>query len=538
MRRFGLTLLLCGLLTACGGGGSPAGNNGGGGNGQPTTANLSGYALAADGDLVSGQAPVALATAEVFALPAGAALATSSSDLFGSFLFSQATSNAVPLNQTLRVVVRTADRLVSAIFNSGSSSVMKQCDDVTHIAALAMLAAGATTYTDAQIQVYEIAARARLAAALVNDPAARFSLVANQVAAAALADLVRQDVAAGITANTLPQVGTVTTSPTQFVVQGGTVNVSLTATDDETLYVVALVLRPGATAPEAVVLSSNGDTYTGSFTVPDNDTTALERTAVYIIVDDGRHAPVPQTVRTIVVRPDGQFVLDILTETLFDEPASRAQLDAQLDRMRPVYHRGDSRASRQVNANQTIRGVSIALVDNPALTGTTGNDGLLLLQVPLSLLNDRLIGIDASISGRVPYRQYLVLPPDLAPQENDRIEVDLVLATEAQWQQVATGQGLGTLNYGLAPLTAFFNVRNDVALTGATPQAQSFRPITSTVRADDGDHFFSNLPVGPLTVQGTFTDPVDNVASQPFGPVELTMAAGRVHAVSALLPPN
>jgi len=316
------------------------------------------------------------------------------------------------------------------------------------------------------------------------------------------------------------------------------VQVSLAATDTDLLTVLALVLRPGAALPEAVVLTNAGGTFTGTFAVADNATAVLQQTTVYVIVDDGRHAPVPQAVRTILVRPDGLFVLDLLTETLYDEPASRATLDATFERLRPVYHRGAGRARRQVNPNQTIRGVTCTVVDNPTFTGQTGSDGLLLLEVPLSLLNDRLIAVEAQIAGRVAYRQMLILPPDLAPLAGDRIELDLVLATQSQWQSVATDSGLGTLNFALAPLAAFFNVRNDVSLGGAAAGAQSFRPIGSTIRADDGDFLFSNLPVGPLTVSGTFTDPVDSVATDPFGPVQVGLAAGQVHAFAALLPPE
>lgn len=536
LRRFWMSLTLCLALAACGGGGP--GGGGGGGDNTPTTADLSGVALASNGALASTQSPLASATVQVFDLAGGAVVATASTDATGAYLCSAVLGNAVPLNRTLRVVVQTGTQVVSGVVNSSGTSLTKHLDDVTHVAALAMLAAGGTTFTDAQILLFEQAARARLEGELAGDPTVRFALLSNQPAAAALAAAVAADVAGGLVANALPQVGSIVTSPTQFVVQGGTVDVTVTAADADGLAVWALVLRPGAAVAEAVALAAAGGTFTGSFVVGDNGTTLLQRTTVYIVVDDGRHAPVPQSIRAILVRPEGTFLLDILTETLFDEPASRAPADGLFDRLRPIYHRGDGRARRQVNPNQTIRGATCTVVDNTSFTGVTGNDGLLLLEVPLSLLNDRQIAIDAQIAGRVPYRQVLILPPDLAPLAGDRIEVDLVLATQAQWQSVATDTGLGTLNFGLVPLSAFFNVRNDVSLTGQVPGAQSFRPISSTVRADDGDFLFSNLPAGALTVSGTFTDPVDAVAADPFGPVEVDLVAGSVHAFAALLPPD
>jgi hypothetical protein len=156
----------------------------------------------------------------------------------------------------LRLVVRTATRIVSAIFNSSGTTLTRHADDVTHIAALAMLATGETSFTDAQILLFELAARARLEVALATDPSARFSLLANQAAADALAAAVRQDVANGLAANALPQVGSIVVTPTQFVVQGGTVEINLSATDSEALNVLALVLRPGAVAPEVVRLTA------------------------------------------------------------------------------------------------------------------------------------------------------------------------------------------------------------------------------------------------------------------------------------------
>jgi len=540
LRRIWLSLTICLALAACGGGGGTGGgNNGGGGGGggtNPTTGNLGGVALAADGDLATSQAPVASATVQSLDL-LGTVSASTTTDATGAYQFASALGSGVPLSQSLRIVAQTGTQIVSAIINSGSGGLTRHLDDVTHLAALAMLESGQTGFSDAEILRYEQAARARLEAALVGDPTARFSLLANQAAAAALAAQIRADVDAGLAANGVPLVSSVVTTPSQFVVQGGEVQATVTASDGDALSVTALVLRPGAAAPEAVVLTNTGSSFTGTFTVPDNGTALLQRTTVYVIVDDGLHAPVPVTVRTIVVRAEGTFVLDILTETLFDEPASRS-VDDVLGRLRPVYHRGDGRARRQVNPNQTIRGATCTVVDNPAITGVTGNDGLLLLNVPLSLLNDRIIAVDASIAGRVGYRQYLLLPPDLAPLEGDRIELDLVLATQNQWQTFAGNVGLGTLDYGLVPLAAFFNVRNDVSLGGVAAGAQTFRPITETSRADDGDFLFSNLPAGTATISGTFTDPVDTATINPFGPAEAELATGLAHAFAALLPPS
>ncbi len=225
LRRVWVGLTLCLYLAACGGGGGTTGggnNNGGGGGGGgggATTADLGGVALAADGALAAGQAPVASATVQVFGLPTAAVLSTSSTDSTGAYQFSTTLGNAIPLNRTLRVVAQTGTRIVSGFVNSSGTSLTKHLDDVTHVAALAMLATGQTSLTDGQILLFEQAARARLEAALVADPTARFALVRIRLPRRRLAAQVRARCRRGLGGQRGAAGRSIVSSPTQFVVQ-------------------------------------------------------------------------------------------------------------------------------------------------------------------------------------------------------------------------------------------------------------------------------------------------------------------------------
>lgn len=542
MKRIWLVMMGLFWLAACSGGGggatvNPPDNTNG------NSASADGYVFGASRQLATQQAPLAGAAVQAIVLSAGSSsIATAQANTRGRFSFSPSSSNGVPPGKTIQLRASGGTRVVSGLVNTVAGIVSKNLTEVTHLAALAAVRSGQTTLTDAQIEQYETVARAKLEAALLVNAAADFTAVDQQTTAGTLADSIAADLASA-PSNHVPTLANVVVAPAQMDHRGGTVNVTALVTDADAdpVAVSVLVYAPGATTPQVVALTAAGGNVSGSFDVVANTTTSTQIHTVALVADDGAAAPTPQTVRTVSVLPDGEITLDILVETLFDEPASRATADQLADRWRalaPRLMRGGSTRTRQVNDNQTIRGADIVFEDQPSLTGNVGDDGLLLLNVPLSAADDGAMAVTASISGRVPYTQYLVLPEGVTLLAGDRIEADLVLAKAADWQQLAGLYGLGTLDFATVPLFSFFSVQSNLSLTGATPGATALRPITSSARSDDYDYFAANLPVGTVTVSGSHAV-IDNVAkSYPFGPVDLTLAVGHVGSGAALIPPS
>ncbi|MBI2301433.1 MAG: hypothetical protein HYU66_21215, partial [Armatimonadetes bacterium] len=83
---------------------------------------------------------------------------------------------------------------------------------------------------------------------------------------------------------------------------------------------------------------------------------------VALVADDGHHATTPATVRNVALNSRGQVTLDIITETLADEPPSRALLNWRLRSRGVILPSGRAR-TRQVNANQTVRGVAVEFTE-------------------------------------------------------------------------------------------------------------------------------------------------------------------------------
>ncbi|MCC7492497.1 MAG: hypothetical protein IT204_09135 [Fimbriimonadaceae bacterium] len=536
-----LTMVLA--LAACSGGGGTGdaggGGGGGGGGGTANTASVDGYALGAHRQAPAEQTLLTTVLVEAYALPfSGSRLAFASTNSSGRFVFSAAAGNGLPPDRTLLLRATGGTRVVSAIVNTIAGASSRNLNETTHIAALALQdSTGAVS--DASIARYERAARDQLNTAL-GSGALDYTQLANQTAANALATAAEAAVTAGtVPNNQAPSLSQLQLTPSQLGKAGGAVEISLRASDPEadTLTAVALVFTPGVSAPQVVNLVGAGGIFTGGFTAAANNTSETRLLTVVIVVDDGQQATTPTAVRTVTVLPDGRVLLDILCETLVDEPASRAAaVEAWRTAATPRWRRGGTRA-RQVNANQSIRGATVSVIDDPTITGTSGSDGLLLLEAPLALADDGAIGLLTSIAGRVTYRQFLLLPQSVTLAAGDRIEVDLVLATQAQWTSVASDIGLGSLNWALGPLTSFFNVSGAPGLS-ATAATTVLRSISSTGRTDDYDWFGSNLPAGAVTASGTFTHPVQANTSFGYGPANLALAAGQVAAASALLPPS
>lgn len=527
------------VLTAC------VGCGGGGGGASTTTpppvelADIDGYAFGGSRALLTGQTPLAGAQAVAYTLPVGSVpVATATTSSIGRFAFSDATSNALPDDRTVLIRVTGSGRVVSGLLNTGSGGVSKSLNEVTHVAALALLAGGASGHADTEIDRYETAARQEVEAELSGEPTLDLSSLDHQDRAATVA--ARTATTAGsVTTNQAPQVNSVSVTPTELDYQGGTVAISVQADDPDgdPLTVVALAWLQAGGAPQTVPLTLQSGAYVGGLAVAGNTTQQLQRIEVAIMVDDGRHAGTPAAVRVVSLLQEGSVTLDVLTETLYDEPASRARMTAQLDRMRAVWRRGDTPRQRQVNPNQSIRGAAVVVDDQPDINGTTDANGLLLLDVPRRFLDDRVVSLTSSIAGRAPYRHLLVIPQGVSTRPGDIIEIDLVLATASHWQQLAVENDLGALDFGAVPLVAFFNVINTVNLGGLTPAKASFRPIGESVRPDDGDYLATNLPAGQATISGIFANPDYSPSSPPFGPHPVTLSTGTVHAVSALFAP-
>lgn len=536
--------LLPALLASCGGGGGGGANGGGngGGNGGAQSASADGYVFGVSRQVATGQTPLAGMTVQAFGLPPGASpLATAPTDNRGRFAFGPATGNELPANRTLLLRATGSGRVVSGLLNTSVGITSKTLTEVTHLAALGLVAAGLAAVSNEQIALHEQAARAQLEAALSSSPDADYTLLAQQPAAARLGAAAHDAVTSGqVVTNRPPVLTNVTLTPTQLSHRGGRVGISCEVSDPDgdDVTVSALVYRTPGEAPEVITLTFEAGALRGGFDVAGNDGDTTILIQVAFVADDGISPSVPGSIRTISVLPDGRITLDILTETLFDEPATREAISRQLDRMRPVVRRGRTARTRQVNPNQSIRGAQVVVDDVSGLQGTTGNDGLLLLSVPLSAADDGVLVLTASIAGRASYRQFLYLPQSITLRDGDTIEVDLVLATAADWQELANAMDLGTLNFSRAPLTAFFNVLSDVTITGGTPTKTYFRLLGETARGDDGDFFAANLPATALQARGAYADPDSLVATLDFGPFEMDLTAGQVNSGAALIPPG
>lgn len=540
MKRICSATLVCLLLAACGSNGGHHDGGGGNNTGGGTIAGvpLEGYVLVGSASRTDNLMPLANVTVQAFTLPVGSTpLAATATSPAGRFSFNANTGNGLPKNTTLLLRAVGGGSTVSALVNTGTNGAVKNLVEASHVGALAALTSGGSAVSASLLAQYEQGARIRIGSGGTD-----YTATANQAAAATLATQVAADVSAGkVVAIAAPTVDQVTASPLSFGSAGGTVHVSLRAVSaaGRPLNATALVASGSPLTVQAVALTANGSTFSGQFTAPANSGVSTAFTYVYLLVNDGVQPLGPAAVYTVTVLPDGNVTLDILTETLVDEPASRQSVDSLLSRMRPVVHRGDTRRTRQVNADQSIRGAHVVVNDVSGVAGDTGNDGLLLLNVPLSAAAKGYLSLTASFNGRVTYTQFLVLPQRQSLAAGDRIEVNLVLATQTQWQSsLATPLGLGTLNYQLSPLTGFFDVLNSVHLTGATAGATYFRPYSSSTRTDDGDFFAANLPAGQVTVTATYADPDVATSSLPYGPLTFTLVAGQVNAVSALTPPS
>lgn len=535
------------VTLALGGCSSTSTDDGGNGGGPPvlpdTESELDGAVFGASRSPATEQTPLVGARVVARLLPgAGAILATATTNPRGEFFFSLATNNTVPRGRTLFLSVETDERRVYGVLNTVGPSSRKSLNEVTHLAALAMRKVAETSFTDNQIARYESAARAALEAALSEDPEADFTAAANQTDADRLAGRIRDDVdLGGIENNDPPTLGNVAITPTQLSHLGGTVNLSVEASDSDgdPLEVSLLVFDPDGAPPAVHPLALSGGAYTGTLALGPNDGTQPHAVQIAVVADDGRGAGTPQVSRTITVLPEGRVTLDVLVETLFDEPASRARLDGLFDGQRPRLRRDGGRArTRQVNPNQTIRGARVELVDQPSLNGVTGNDGLLLLDVPMRYADDGLLTLVTSLAGRQTYRQFLVLPEDIDLFDGDVIEIDLVLAPRADWVELGDLLDLPALNFSRVPLTAFFNVLDDVDVGVISLAQANFRPLSETDRQDDGDYFVANLPAATISAEGSFADANDPTDAPEFGPLDLPLEAGQIHAVSALLPPE
>lgn len=544
LARLVLVVLLLGLggcSSSSGGDGGGGGNGNGNGNTLPDDeAELDGTLFGVSRAAAEGQSPLAGIDVVARRMPgSGAVLARAQTTARGSFLFSLATANTLPRGASILLRAENDTRRVLGVVNTTGAANSKSLNEVTHLAALAMLEAGESVFTAAELALFETAAREALEAALVDDPQADSTALANQAAAQQLAEQIAIDVAAGaVTPNAAPTVGNAILLPTQLPFTGGTVDISceVTDTDGDAVEVFALVWLEAT--PTVVPLSLSGGQFTGSIDLPGNDGESARSVQVGIVADDGRSAATPAVLRTVAILPEGRITLDILVETLFDEPADRARLVTWPDGRRPRVRRGVATRSRQVNPDQTIRGAAVVVNDRPEINGVTGDDGLLLLSVPMSLLDDGLLTVTTSLDGRISYRQALLVPEGVALLDGDVIEVDLVLGKQADWSELAALLALQPPDFAKVPITGFFNVLNNIDVGPTVAGTTRFSPLDETDRQDDGDFFVVNLQPGEVTASGSFADPNSDTASPAFGPVGLEMTAGEVQAVSALIPPS
>ncbi len=541
MKRVCAASLLVLLLFGCGGSKSTGGSTGGNTSGSNTSGGntvgvpVDGYVLVGNGR-TDGLAPLSSVTVQAYTLPVGSVpLAAAATLTSGRFIFNANLGNGLPAGTTLLLRASGGGRTISALVYTGTGGATKYLVAATHIAALAGLSGSSRALTASNLEQYEQAARTAIGASTVD-----YTTDANQTAAATLAQQVSA-AAAQVTPVAWPTVSNVSVTPQSLDSAGGTITASLQATGSAGRSVTATALVGGSSLAnvQIVPLTGSGTTFTGQFTAAANADPSTHLLNVYLLVDDGVHPLVPAAVQTVSVLPAGRVTLDILAETLVDEPASRTDLATMLDRMRPLVRRAGTRRVRQVNANQSIRGAGVVVNDVANLSGQTGNDGLLLLDVPLNAAAKGYLSLTGSISGRAPYKQFLLLPQGVALAANDRIEVNLVLATAAQWQsELADSMALGTLNFGVVPLVGFFNVTNSIDLGGLTAGSTAFRPLSTSLRTDDGDYFAANLPAGPAIVKGTYADPSVATRTLPYGPVSTQLTAGQVNSMAALTPPS
>lgn len=538
MKRVCAVGLLALMLVGCGGSKSTNGGSTGGGNTSGVTTvgvPVEGYVLIGNGR-TDGLAPLSSVTVQAYTLPVGTVpLAAAATLTSGRYIFNANLGNGLPANTTLLLRASGGGRTISALVNTGASGATKYLVAATHVAALAGLSASSRALTASNIEQYEQAARTAIGASTVD-----YTTDANQAAAATLAQQVRT-AAPQVTTVAWPTVSSISVTPQSLDSSGGTVTASLQATSPagRSLSVTALIASTSLNSVQIVTLTGSGTTFSGQFSAAANADPSTHLLTVYLLVDDGVHPLVPAAVQTVNVLPSGRVTLDILAETLVDEPASRTDLPTMLDRMRPLVRRAGTRRVRQVNANQSIRGAAVVVNDVANLSGQTGNDGLLLLDVPLTAAAKGYLSLTGSIGGRTPYKQFLLLPQGVALAANDRIEVNLVLATAAQWQsELADSMNLGTLNFGVVPLVGFFNVTNGIDLGGLNPGSSAYRPLSGSLRTDDGDYFATNLPAGLAVIKGAYADPSVPTRTLPFGPVSTQLSAGQVNAVAALTPPS
>jgi thiamine pyrophosphokinase len=482
-------LLLTLGLAACGGGGGSGGVSG---------PQVDGYVFGAERASSSRQTSVAAqqallagATVTVYTLPAtGAAVATTTADDSGHFIFSTAGGANLPSGKTLLLRATTSTRVVEGLVNTTYSVQSKSLSETTHLASLALLAGSATSFTDAQVALYETAARQALTSALASTPTADYTASSQQTAADLVATAAATLAAGGsLTAAAPPILSNINYSPPQLSSAGGTVNVSLALSDSQPASptVTALVYAAGATvSSQTVALTLSSSQYTGSFALAANTGQSASLYEVALIADDGVAPLTPQAVNTVTVLPDGTVTLSIQAETLYNEPAGRRpSLDTLLKRMKPVLVRpGGRRPARQVNADQTITGVSVTVNTASGLSGVTDSSGAVNLSLPLSTVSGGLVEITGSFSGRVSYHQFLILGQGTTLEVGDTILVDLVLAYQTDWQTFSTSLALGGLDYTKAPIISVFNVTSGTSLGSTfrghlqTPTATP-RPIPS-----------------------------------------------------------
>lgn len=542
-RALCIAALAAALLVGCGAGGTSD-------PGTTTGREASGYVFgplrgaARSRAMADQQTPLSGLTINAYLLPGnGSILATATTDYLGRFSFSSSTSNALPANKSILLLATGAGRVLSAVINTDAATQTRTLTEATHIATLGIRDGEGAAVTDARIALFEVAARQALDTALTGAPNADYSQSGQQTAAAAVADSARSLVTHGsVTANSAPLLSNVTVTPAQLTYTGGTVRIDADVSDRDSdpVTVTALLFTQAGAAPTVLALSVASGHAVGNLSLAANNTAASKQYQLVLVADDGITPPVPQVSRTVTVLPEGKVKLDILAETLYDEAASRAvSLSELLDRMRPrVVRGGPTRAGRQVNANQSIRGATVTVDDAVGVSGATGSNGLLLLEVPMSAIADGVLGMRASIDNRVTYHQYLVMPQGVSLQAGDTVEVNLVLAPQTDWITFAANANVAGTNFAKVPILACFNVRSGISLTGVTPAGTRYRAIDTTSRTDDGDYFAAGFNAGTATLSGVFTDPSDAVLSYAFGPAQLALTAGEVGAMSALLPPR
>lgn len=479
--------------------------------------------------LAAQQTLLAGATVTAYAWPGtGPALATATTDDSGRFSFTMLTHNGLSSGGTYLLVATDANHVVSAPVTVSADIVSVTLAEATYIATLALQRNAVTVPDSAAQHRYRLAAAKAIAAALTADGLVELTTTAN-AAAAQTAAAAAAAAASGVTPIAPAVVTNLAFNPPQVKYTGGDVQVSLTVTGAGAPVSVYALAWSGGGLPEAVLLTASGTNYSGKLTLPPNTTTSPQRTYVALALDDGLNPPLPTGAATLLTQAEGQIVLDLLTETLVDEPASR--------RVR-VLRGGSRRRTRQVNANQSLRGATVVVDGVPGATGTTGSDGLLLLTVPLHYFEAGPVSVTASLAPRVSYRQYLVLPPGVTLLNGDRIEVDIPLGKQADWTAVATtGYGLPAPDLAKVPLLGVFGVTSALTLGGAVPAGSTFRPLTASSRTDDGDWFATNLAAGAVSLTGIFAPTTSTTLTLPFGPVTISLQAGLVHGVTALLPP-